>query len=92
MTIGGDTRRIEITTTAAPPPTRRLYRPRDPRIIAGVASGLARHLGIPVIAVRIALVVLLGFNGLGLMLYAAFWAVLPQQADRSEERRVGKEC
>jgi signal transduction histidine kinase len=34
---------------------------------------------VPVIAVRIALVVLLGFSGLGLMLYAAFWAVLPQQ-------------
>jgi signal transduction histidine kinase/phage shock protein PspC (stress-responsive transcriptional regulator) len=58
---------------------RRLYRPRDHRIIAGVAAGLARHLGVPVIAVRIALVVLLGFNGLGLMLYAGFWAVLPQQ-------------
>jgi signal transduction histidine kinase len=33
-----------------------------------------------VLVVRIALVVLLGFNGLGLLLYAAFWAVLPQQA------------
>jgi signal transduction histidine kinase len=32
-----------------------------------------------VIAVRIALVVLLGFNGLGLLIYAAFWAVLPQE-------------
>ena len=30
-------------------------------------------------AVRIALVVLLGFNGLGLLLYAVFWAVVPQQ-------------
>ncbi|MEV6634256.1 PspC domain-containing protein [Actinoplanes sp. NPDC051470] len=68
------------TTTAAPPETRRLYRQRDHRIIAGVAAGLARHLGIPVIAVRIALVVLLGFNGLGLLLYAGFWAVVPQQA------------
>ena len=37
------------------------------------------------IAVRIALVVLLGFNGLGLMLYAAFWAVLPQQVPTGEE-------
>src|SRR3954447_11343909 len=73
------TRRSAITTTATPAPARRLYRPRDHRIIAGVASGLARHLGVPVIAVRIALVVLLGFNGLGLMLYAAFWAVLPQE-------------
>ncbi|MEV6844735.1 PspC domain-containing protein [Actinoplanes sp. NPDC051411] len=66
-------------TAAAHPPVRRLYRPRDHRIIAGVAAGLAEHLGLPVLAVRIALVVLLGFSGLGLLLYAAFWAVLPQQ-------------
>jgi signal transduction histidine kinase len=39
---------------------------------------------VPVLAVRIALVVLLGFNGLGLMLYAAFWAVLPQQIPTGE--------
>ena len=36
------------------------------------------------IAVRIALVVLLGFNGLGLILYAAFWAVVPQQVPTGE--------
>jgi signal transduction histidine kinase len=79
-----------ITATAATPtPSRRLYRPRDHRIIAGVATGLARHLGVPVIAVRIALVVLLGLDGLGLMLYAVFWAVLPQEAagDEPAERR-----
>ncbi len=34
---------------------------------------------------RIALVVLLGFNGLGLMLYAGFWAVLPQQMPTDEQ-------
>src|SRR3954447_19459495 len=72
-------RRGPAITAAATPPTRRLYRPRDHRIIAGVAAGLAQHLGVPLLAVRIALVVLLGFNGLGLLLYAAFWAVLPQQ-------------
>jgi signal transduction histidine kinase len=36
------------------------------------------------LAVRIALVVLLGFSGLGLLLYAAFWAVLPQQVPTGE--------
>jgi signal transduction histidine kinase len=77
-----DDRRV---TTAAPPQPRRLYRPRDHRIVAGVAVGLARHLGLPVLAVRIALVVLLGFNALGLLLYAAFWAVLPQEARDDEE-------
>jgi signal transduction histidine kinase len=40
-------------------------------------------------AVRIAFVLLLAFNGLGLMLYAAYWAVLPQQqlTDESPPRR-----
>ncbi|MET8152618.1 PspC domain-containing protein [Actinoplanes sp. NPDC049668] len=73
-------------TAAAAPPPRRLYRPRDHRVIAGVASGLARHLRVPVTAVRIALVLLLGFNGLGLLLYAVFWAVLPQQLSTGEQR------
>lgn len=36
--------------------------------------------------VRIALLVLLGFNGLGLLLYAVFWAVLPQEAPTGEPR------
>jgi signal transduction histidine kinase/phage shock protein PspC (stress-responsive transcriptional regulator) len=83
VTIGGN-RGGAITTTTTDTETRRLYRPRDHRIIAGVAAGLARHLGVPVIAVRIALVVLLGFNGLGLMLYAVFWAVVPQEVPNGE--------
>ena len=37
-------------------------------------------------AVRITLVVLLGFNGLGLLLYAVFWAVLPQQLPTGEPK------
>ena len=52
--------------------------------MAGVASGVAEHLGLPVLAVRIAFVLLLAFSGLGLMLYAAFWAVLPQQQPTGE--------
>ncbi len=55
-------------------------------MIAGVASGIARHLGVSVTVVRIALVVLLGFNGLGLLLYAVFWAVLPQQLPDGTEQ------
>jgi signal transduction histidine kinase len=88
VTIGGSNRG-GVITTAATPPTRRLYRPRDHRVVAGVAAGLAEHLGLPLLAVRIALVVLLGFNGLGLLLYAAFWAVLPQQVptDATPPRR-----
>lgn len=56
---------------------RRLYRDPSHRVVAGVASGIAAHLGLPTMAVRIAFVALLPFDGLGAVLYAAFWAVLP---------------
>src|SRR5215470_2005963 len=56
---------------------RRLYRDPGHRVVAGVASGIATHLGLPTLAVRIAFIALLPLNGLGALLYAAFWAVLP---------------
>jgi signal transduction histidine kinase/phage shock protein PspC (stress-responsive transcriptional regulator) len=64
-----------VIGTAIPPP--RLYRAPEHRMAAGVAAGLAEHLGIPVVRVRIAFMALLGLSGLGLLLYAAFWAVVP---------------
>jgi signal transduction histidine kinase len=68
----------------------RLHRGRSGRLAAGVATGIAIHLGVPVVAVRLAFVVLLGFNGLGALLYAVFWAVLPVAAEpgRAARRRA----
>jgi signal transduction histidine kinase len=60
-----------------PAEARRLYRVTDARVVAGVASGIAAHLNVSVLLVRILFVVLASFNGLGALLYAAFWAVLP---------------
>ncbi|WP_281896613.1 ATP-binding protein [Phytohabitans aurantiacus] len=74
-----------MTTVRAEQP--RLLRARDQRVVAGVASGIARHLGIPVTRVRIAFVVLLPLSGLGLLLYSAFWAVLPLQPRTAEPQR-----
>jgi signal transduction histidine kinase len=42
-----------------------------------VSAGLARHLGLPTWLVRTAFVVLALAGGIGVVLYAAFWAVLP---------------
>ena len=63
---------------------RRLYRSTDDRILAGVCGGLAEHLTIDVRVVRIAFVVLAFVGGTGLILYAAFWAIVPQRSDASE--------
>ena len=70
------TREPPISSTATPHPPR-LYRAPEHRLAAGVAAGIAEHLGISVVRVRVAFMVLLGLSGLGLLLYAAFWAVVP---------------
>ncbi|WP_370148624.1 PspC domain-containing protein [Streptacidiphilus sp. EB129] len=56
---------------------RKLYRIPDGRMLGGVANGLAAHLGIATIWVRAAFVLLLLGNGLGALLYAAFWFAVP---------------
>jgi signal transduction histidine kinase len=62
---------------SSPIPIRRLYRDPAHRAVAGVASGIAQHLGAPVMLIRAAFVVLAAFTGLGAIMYAVFWAVLP---------------
>ncbi|MFB7592624.1 PspC domain-containing protein [Streptomyces sp. NPDC056169] len=59
------------------PPVRRLYRSADGRWLGGVARGLAGHLGLPVVWVRALFVVLFLTDGLGVLLYAVFWIVVP---------------
>lgn len=67
----------EPTPAAARPPYRKLYRSPHSRMLGGVAHGLAVHLGLPVVWVRAAFVLLTFANGIGVLLYAAFWFVVP---------------
>lgn len=52
---------------------------RDPvgKAIAGVASGLATHLGLPIAWVRVAFIALAFLDGLGILLYAVLWLLVP---------------
>ncbi|MFJ4919907.1 PspC domain-containing protein [Streptomyces sp. NPDC088725] len=58
-------------------PLRKLYRSADGRLFGGVARGLAGHLGLPVIWVRLIFLGLFFAQGLGALLYAVFWVVVP---------------
>ena len=74
---------------AVPPPAAALdplppARPRATRVaegamLGGVSTGLARHLGWPVMAVRIAFVALTLFHLLGVLAYGSLWLLLPAQ-------------
>lgn len=62
---------------SGPRPFRRATRDTESLIAGGVAGGLARHVGVPVLWVRAAFVLLAAVQGLGLMLYAGLWMFLP---------------
>jgi len=65
----------------------RLRRSRQDRKIAGVAGGLARHLDIDPIILRVAFVVLVFFGGAGLLVYGACWLLVPDEdTDRAKLR------
>lgn len=64
-----------------PPPTevpRRLTRPRDDRVIAGVCSGIGRYFGVDPVLVRVATVVFVLLAGTGLLAYLIAWIVMPE--------------
>lgn len=66
----------------------RLRRTREDRKIAGVAGGLARHLDIDPIIMRVALVVLIFFGGAGLLIYGACWLLVPEEITEEAKLRL----
>lgn len=56
-----------------------LSRPIQDRMLAGVAAGIARYLGVDVTIVRIVLAVLTVAGGAGLPIYLAGWLLIPEE-------------
>ncbi|WOI62862.1 PspC domain-containing protein [Streptomyces fradiae] len=81
---------VRVPETTDDPPVRKLYRSADGRMLGGVARGLAGHLGLPVVWVRLAFLGLFLAHGpLGVLLYAAFWIAVPLGVGgRSSEPRT----
>jgi phage shock protein PspC (stress-responsive transcriptional regulator) len=62
----------------------RLRRSVTDRHVAGVAGGIARHLDVDAIIVRVALVVAAFFGGAGLLLYIGAWLLVPEEGTDDE--------
>jgi signal transduction histidine kinase len=56
---------------------RRAERPAERRILGGVAAGIADHLGVRVVWVRVGFVVATWLNGAGLIAYLLLWRFMP---------------
>jgi phage shock protein PspC (stress-responsive transcriptional regulator) len=66
-----DLGRLVRTSSASP----------ENRYLGGVAGGIARHLDIDPLIVRIALVIAVFFGGSGVILYGACWLFVPDEKD-----------
>jgi signal transduction histidine kinase len=66
--------------TNPPEPRPRATRVADGAWLGGVSTGLARHLGWPVLVIRIAFVALMTFQFIGVLAYGALWLLMPPEA------------
>ncbi len=60
-------------------PTRKLYRSKTNRQVAGVCGGLARHFNVDATLIRVLFVLLAVLGGSGLVLYVAMWIIIPKE-------------
>ncbi|GAB2817602.1 ATP-binding protein [Actinoallomurus bryophytorum] len=79
-TPSGET--VELT-----PP--RLERRADRRLVAGVCSGLAEHLGLELTVVRVAFAVLIS-TGVGIIAYVALWLMVSRREEPEGRRDLGR--
>jgi signal transduction histidine kinase/phage shock protein PspC (stress-responsive transcriptional regulator) len=77
-------REAELTArdaeSAAGPEHRRATRVAEGAMLGGVCTGLARHLGWPVMVIRAGFVALVIFQFLGVIAYGALWLLLPPES------------
>jgi signal transduction histidine kinase/phage shock protein PspC (stress-responsive transcriptional regulator) len=66
----------------------KMHRRRSGRAVAGVAGGLADHLGMSVLWVRVAFAVLAAFGGAGVMAYGLLWVFVRQDRDETKPTEV----
>ena len=63
----------------------KLYRSRSDRVVAGVAGGIARYLGIETIFVRLFFILLAISDGIGLALYILLAILMPEAPESADE-------
>jgi signal transduction histidine kinase len=86
---------VPARATPTPPAERgqqgRMTRRRGGRVLAGVAGGLADHLGVKVLWVRAAFALLCALSGAGLLAYGLLWVFVPQRTAEDDVEAGAKE-
>ena len=77
----------------AEPETRKLYRSRTDRSIAGICGGLADFFHVDATVMRLLMLFLIIFGGLSIWAYIILWIIIPEQpAPKFNINRKQKNC
>ena len=68
-----------IVEGGAVDPTRKLYRSKSNRKLAGVCGGLAQYFNLDATLIRVLFIALAVLGGSGLVLYLAMWIIVPNE-------------
>jgi signal transduction histidine kinase/phage shock protein PspC (stress-responsive transcriptional regulator) len=79
------TRPLQGVAAARPAGPPRFVRRSDDRMVGGVASGLAVHLSLNPLHVRVAFALLSALSGFGIVLYLALWIFTPSDQTLARE-------
>jgi phage shock protein C len=60
-------------------PTRKLYRSRKNRKLAGVCGGLGEYLNVDPTVIRVLFILLTALGGAGLVVYLGMWIIVPDE-------------
>src|SRR5688500_16390494 len=71
----------DMNSTTAPTgvASRRLERPHDGRMLSGAAVGIARHVNVDPILIRLGFIVGVFAGGFGIVAYLAAWLLIPEE-------------
>jgi phage shock protein C len=70
---------VRLVKGGAMDTTRKLYRSKTNRQVAGVCGGLAQHFNVDATLIRVLFVLLAVLGGSGLVLYVAMWIIVPKE-------------
>jgi phage shock protein C len=70
---------VGLAKGGAMDPTRKLYRSKTNRKLAGVCGGLAQYFNVDATLIRVLFVLLAVLGGSGLVLYVAMWIIVPKE-------------
>jgi signal transduction histidine kinase len=80
--------RVSAPAPAPAPALAPLRRLPDRGVVGGVCAGLAEHFGVAVVIVRVVMVAVVAFGGVGAAVYALAWTLVPVAP--GSERRAGR--